>query len=64
MRKIVLQQNPESSGRAHHAPEDVNDPEATCGTQEWEHSIDVSLSADLDGSGPGNNHPDHDNLQM
>jgi len=40
------------------------DPEATCGTQEWEHSIDVSLSADLDGSGPGNNHPDHDNLQM
>jgi hypothetical protein len=35
------------------------DPEPTCGAQYLERSIDVSLSANLDGSGLIANDPDH-----
>jgi hypothetical protein len=34
-------------------------PEPTCGAQDLERSIDVSLSANLDGSGLIANDPDH-----
>jgi hypothetical protein len=38
---------------------DATDPKPTCGAQDLERSIDVSLSADLDGSGLIANDPDH-----
>ena len=37
----------------------ANDPKPTCGAHDLERSIDVSLSADLDGSGLIANDPDH-----
>jgi hypothetical protein len=38
---------------------DATDPKPTCGAQDLERSIDVSLSAGLDGSGLIANDPDH-----